>query len=53
MSNLEPRDSIVLEDFRSAVDSAGMADSPDHSGDTDVGHDYGVALGLCEEDRIG
>lgn len=53
MRDFEPGDGVVLDDLGSAVDGAGVADTPNHGSNSDVRHDHGVSLGPGEEDRVG
>lgn len=53
MGNLQPGESIVLDHVGNTVDGAGVGDTPDHKGDTNIRHNDGVTLSLGEEDRVG
>lgn len=53
MGDFEPGNGIVLEDLGSAVDGAGVADTPNHGSNSNVRHNHGVPLGPGEEDRVG
>ena len=48
----EPRDEVVLEGISDAKDAAGLLDTEDHGGDTEVGHHDTAPLLLGEEDRV-
>jgi len=53
VGDAEPGNGVVLKDFSSAPNRRRVSDAPNHSGDTDVRHDDGIALGLGEEDGVG
>ena len=53
MRDTEPGETVVLDDLASTPDGRGVADTPDHGCDTDVGHDDCATLGLGEKDRVG
>ena len=51
--NTEPRETVVFDSISSSEGVARVGDTPDHGGDTNVGHDDSIALGLGEEDGVG
>jgi len=53
VTDAKPWDAVVLSDLRSAPDRARVADPPNHGGNTEVGHNHSVALGLGEQDGVG
>ena len=53
MGDQEPGDAVILNNISSTVESRSVGNTPDHECNAYVGHDYRVALGLGEEDRVG
>jgi hypothetical protein len=49
----DPRDAIVLDDLEDAPGDGRVGDTPNHSGDADVGYDDGTALCLGEQNGVG
>ena len=52
VSYFQPRDTIVLDYIGSADSGAGVADGPDHEGNSDVGEDNSIPLSLGEQNRV-
>lgn len=51
--NSKPWDAVVLDSVSGTKAVAGVSNAPDHSSDTNVAQNNGIALGLGEEDRVG
>lgn len=48
--DFKPWDSVVLDNVGYAEGRAGIADSPDHEGNTNVGENNGISLRFGEQD---
>lgn len=53
VGDTEPGEEVVLDDFTGSVDGRCVGGGPDHSKDTQVGDDDGIALRGVEDDRVG
>jgi hypothetical protein len=52
MRDAEPRDTVIFDDLGGTPDCGGVSDTPNHSGDADVGHDDYATLGFGKQDGV-